>query len=579
MVEQMPIPDTPEIRQQLDRMLASNTFRRRRKLLNLLKYLFTETMAGRAAELTQKRIAIDVFSAQDTFDVAADGAVRIAAARLRSSLKEYYKNEAGPDDIRVHIPQRHYYIAVERKELSARPEITPALDYESRSARPAKKISHSDIIGELGINLIQRICLEIGFLWHPTRLEAGIDGYIEIRLEAGEVTNCIIQVQSKATDNPFQAETESTLEFRCDKRDLDYWLAGNAPVILVRSRPRTNEAYWVSLKDYFSDLGLRKSGKILFDKIRDRFDLTAKPALERLASHADSGLYLGAHPKTEVVFSNLLELKELPRRYYMAATEYRTRGELFATLHDFTRTVAGEWILGRKMLTSFHDLSTYPWTEVCDRGTVEEMDTYEWARSGDPVRQREFVQLLNSCLRDMLFRKGVKFFRETQCYYFRASQDLSEREYSYHSRERKTSRYVFKGYPKRSDHTQMSYYRHSALEGRFVRYGTNWYLQITPTYHFTRDGERISRYAPDLMAGIKRLESNQSVHGQVVMWAHLLTERSLFDTGSQFLHFGSLVEFELEVGVDDAAWLKHEDADKYALLQDTAVEREGSLFL
>ena len=55
----------------------------------------------------------------------------------------------------------------------------------------------------------------------------------------------------------------------------------------------------------------------------------------------------------------------------------------------------------------------------------------------------------------------------------------------------------------------MSYYRHSAFEGRFVRYGSDWYLQITPNYHFTRDGDRLSRYAPDLVSGIKRLENGK----------------------------------------------------------------------
>lgn len=114
----------------------------------------------------------------------------------------------------------------------------------------------------------------------------------------------------------------------------------------------------------------------------------------------------------------------------------------------------------------------------------------------------------------------------------------------------------------------MSYYRHSAFGGRFVRYGSNWYLQATPNYHFTRDGERLSRYAPKLLSGIKRLETNQAVHGQVVMWAHLLTERSLFDTGPQFLDFDSLLDFELEVGLDDDTWLKHaDDSEKRAALE------------
>jgi hypothetical protein len=571
MAESLPITDTLEIREQIDRILTSNSFRRLRKLQSLFEYLVAETMSGRASQLTQKKIAAEVFDLKDASDPQSDVAVRVSAGRLRTSLQKYYRKEARPEELRIHLPQGHYYVAVDQAKRILQTQLT--------TAPPPKKISQNDIVGELGINLVQKLCLEMGFLWHSTGLEAGIDGYIEIRLETGEVTNCIIQVQCKATERPFEAETPSTLEFRCSAKDLNYWLAGNAPVILVRCRPRTNEAYWVSLKDYFSDLTLRKSGKVVFDKTRDRFDVTAKSALQRLATPADSGLYLGTHPKPEIIFSNLLELASLPKHYYVAATEYRTPGEVFATLHEFTRIVHGEWILGSKMLTSFHDLSTQPWTSVCDRGSVEELDTSEWAQTEDPIRQRQFVQLLNACLRSRLYRKSVKFSRESQCYYFRATQDLSEREYAYQSREHKTSRSVFKGYPKKSDHTQMSYYRHSAFEGRFVRYGRTWYLQITPNYHFTRDGERLSRFAPDLLSGIKRLETNQAVHGQVVMWAHLLTDRDLFDTGPRFLDFASMLEFEVEVGLDDDAWLKHEDTEKSAALRAPAVDDRQESFI
>ena len=109
----------------------------------------------------------------------------------------------------------------------------------------AKRIHKSSIIGQEGVNLIEGVVLGMGFVWYPTGgLEAGIDGFIEIRDSAtGEVTNSVAQVQSKAGPSFFHAETETSFEFRCDERDLDYWLQGNAPVILVVSRPQSNEAY------------------------------------------------------------------------------------------------------------------------------------------------------------------------------------------------------------------------------------------------------------------------------------------------------------------------------------------------
>jgi len=582
MTEPKPIDDSPEIREQVARIAESNTFRRRRKLLALLEYLVNESMAGRAAQLTQRRIAAQVFRLKDPSEPKSDAIVRISATRLRAALDQYFRREARPDEIRIFMPARHYFIAVEQPKRNSRP-------YGYALARPnalsdgstPKKISESDIIGQQGINLIEKTCLDMGFLWSPTGLEAGIDGYIEIRHESGEMTNCIIQVQSKATDRPFEAETSTTFEFRCSQRDLDYWLRGNAPVILVRSRPRTNEAYWVSLKEYFKDPAKRKTANIVFDKNLDRFDLKTKPVLERLAARADSGLYLGTLCKGEVVFSNLLELPDLPTKYYVASTEYRTRGELFAALRELRKPAPGEWILSGKMLTSFYDLGEFPWTRVCDQGSIEEQDTREWAVTDDVARQRYFVQLLNACLREQLYRKGIKFSRESQCYYFRADKDLSEREYSYQSREHRTNRCVFKGYPSRRDTSRMSYYRHSAFTGRFVRYAKSWYLQIAPTYHFTRDGYRVSRYAPDLLSGIKRLETNQAVCGQVIMWAHLLTERSLFDEGPKFLGFGSLLDFELDAGLDDDAWLKTEDdPDKRIHLQaPPADDRQRSLII
>lgn len=431
-----------------------------------------------------------------------------------------------------------------------------------------KKILQTDIVAQQGINLIESVCLKMGFLWHPTGLEAGIDGYIELRnATTGEVTNCIVQAQSKATEQPFEADNGTTFEYRCSERDLAYWLAGNAPVILIRSRPKTNEAYWASVKDRFQDLAARKNRKIIFDKVADRFDENAKICLERLAAPADSGLYLGTKPKQETVYSNVLQLAPLPEHYYVARTDYRTRPEVFAALREVTTNVRGEWILGDRMIGSFHDLSARPWTEVCDGGTVEELDTEEWAQTGDPARQRDFVQLLNACLREKLFPKGIKYSKEHNFYYFRAPKDLSDREYAYQSRENRTDRWVFKGYPKKSDPSKMSYYRHSAFEGRFIRYGAEWYLQVTPDYHFTRDGERTSYYAADLLSGIKRLENNQAVHGQVVMWANVLTERSLFDVAPQFLDFLAPVQFQLEVGLDDKTWLKREETEKRTALE------------
>src|SRR5262249_54421402 len=160
-------------------------------------------------------------------------------------------------------------------------------------------------------------------------------------------------VQSKATERPFDAETANGFDLRCNPRDVDYWLNGNTPVILIQSRPSTDEAYWVDVKKYFSNLDHKKSGKIRFDKITDRFDETASAALERLATAAAGTISSAARQKKETIYSNLLRVGPLPQHYFVARTEYRTPQELFARLHELVHPVRGEWLLQGRNLISF----------------------------------------------------------------------------------------------------------------------------------------------------------------------------------------------------------------------------------
>ena len=117
-------------------------------------------------------------------------------------------------------------------------------------AKP-KRISTTILAGQRGTNLIQGIVLSMGCAYHPTgSLEAGIDGFIELRdPSTGQALNLWIPVQVKARSE-FLNETESSFDFICDERDLDYWLKGNVEVILIVCRPVTGEAYWIPVKDY-----------------------------------------------------------------------------------------------------------------------------------------------------------------------------------------------------------------------------------------------------------------------------------------------------------------------------------------
>ena len=426
-----------------------------------------------------------------------------------------------------------------------------------------KKIHKNSLIGQQGINLIEKRVLEMGFVWYPTGgIEAGTDGIIELRdSTTGNVFNSIIQVQSKATESSFQAETSEGFDYLCKERDLDYWLQGNAPVILVVSRPRSDEAYWVSIKDYFQDLTRRGERKVHFDKQHDRFDQNCGSALAKLAMPQDAGIYLSPPPRRERLWSNLLEVTYFAEKLYIAHTKFLAPQELRAAFRVMEARPGLEWLLKNKQIFSFHNLEEYPWREICDTSTLESFDTSEWAYSQDADRQREFVWLLNKALQEKIWPE-ILYSWKKECYYVRATRDLSPRTFSYQSLAKKTNRTVFQGYPSKRDSTRIAYYRHSAFEGQFRRFDNDWYLEITPTYYFTSDGHSPSEYSDELLKGIKMLERNPQVLGQIVMWARYLSKPAdLFTPNYPFLAFGQLESFDADVGIDDRGWLGHEEDD------------------
>jgi Domain of unknown function (DUF4365) len=146
-------------------------------------------------------------------------------------------------------------------------------------ATGGKRVTENDLLGQRGINPIERIVQEIGFVWNPTGPhDAGLDGSIEIRDPAtGEITNSMLFVQNKAGDSYFRTETEETFEFICKNRDLDYWLGANAHVIVIVPRPDAGKAYWVPLNQYFArNKRARTADESTF------WDPNAGPSVDRL---------------------------------------------------------------------------------------------------------------------------------------------------------------------------------------------------------------------------------------------------------------------------------------------------------
>ncbi|EEF63307.1 conserved hypothetical protein [Pedosphaera parvula Ellin514] len=440
-----------------------------------------------------------------------------------------------------------------------------------------KFITQNQITGQKGINLIERFVLEMGFTWTSTSgaNDAGIDGIIEIRDPAtGEATNLIVQVQSKATETEFESETATSFVYRVKERDLNYWLQGNAPVLLVVSRPSKGEAYWIPVKEYFKAPERRTSCKVQFDKIRNLFDKNATSAIASQALPTDKGIYLRPPPKEEILTTNLLEVKHFASKLFVGVTHYNTIKEVENIFKELDERPGRLWFVKEKKIFSFHNLTEYPWTKVTDLGAVEEFNTKEWAVAKDTERQNDFVRLLNQALRTFASRKDFAAYTAQKgrnpIFFFRPRvrrnretdvDELVRREESW-KLEKASIRTLVEVYRSSKDQNRILYYRHHAFEGRFRRFENRWFLEISPTYHYTSDGINESKYRAENLAGMKRQEGHQSVANNVQFLAYYLAQHDLINKEYPFLGFGKLLNFQTDFGIPDLDWKNRADPDE-----------------
>lgn len=440
----------------------------------------------------------------------------------------------------------------------------------------AKRITREQMLGELAVQLVGHRFLDMGFPWHPTNapLEAGIDGFVEIRdVQSGEATNAWIAVQSKGRTK-LERETDNSFEFTCTPRDLDYWRRGNMPVLLVVSRPERNEAWWVSVKDYFRDSPSgRQSRRILFDKSAHALTTGAAGLLLQLVQAAGAGTYFRPAPKRERLHTNLLEVTRLPQLIYWAQTTLRDPGEFRSKLQSRMQYPPREWVFFNKRIYSVQDLRDEPWASGCDIDTVDWIEATEWASSNDPQEQRLFAWLIKECLRSFAGKIGMRYSKEDDAFYFKKTADLSPRVKRYRSRRHSATRDVFREYRSKTDPAKIFYYRHVGFEPRLRRFEGKWCLEINPTYLFTSDGDTRHPHHEKYLSKIKSIEGSGAVGGSVRMFASLLRDREgLFADNYPHLGFGNLLEGELDVGIDDRLWSKDDKVSRAAEPVDEAVE-------
>lgn len=423
-----------------------------------------------------------------------------------------------------------------------------------------KKISSSAHIGDAGIALIHQRVSAMGHVWHERQMDAGIDGTIELRDPAtGEVSNCHLQVQSKARDADFAGETTDRFHYDCDERDLDYWMKSSMPVLLICSHPKRGEAWWVHIQSYFADPGRLATGRVDFNKVTMELDGDISDRLFAVADPHGRAHTPVADVRSETLESNLLPVS-MPEVLWSYDAAVTTARNVYDRQRESGLEIRDDFVLfGGRLLT---------WNAVEGTslaGAAQGAPTLQAVgelMDGSPDSERVLVRLLNNALRQDL-HEDCTFHGKRHMLYFRATADLQPRSWNTSA---KYWRSVFKGHAKKTDPSTVNYYKHAGLRWQFLNLDGEWFCALTPDYFYSVDGQKESRFTAQYLSGIKRLERNLSVLGETRMWAAILAGReggedSLFSQRERILDFGQLVTFDVDRGVDDAKWKSVAEVD------------------
>ena len=111
--------DRERIRLHLRKLLESRAFAHSHRSQAFLRYIVEEALAGRAAQIKERNVGVDVFGRNENFDPQEESIVRVGAWEVRKRLLHAYQADFG-DGVRIEIPVGSYCPTF-RLESSAAP--------------------------------------------------------------------------------------------------------------------------------------------------------------------------------------------------------------------------------------------------------------------------------------------------------------------------------------------------------------------------------------------------------------------------------------------------------------------------
>jgi hypothetical protein len=102
------VPEPPEIRSQLQRILESPSFKTSNRCSSFLRHVVEGACSGEADLLKERNLGVAVFDRDPDYDTNQDPVVRNTAGQVRKRLAQYYCEPGRDRELRIDLPPGSY---------------------------------------------------------------------------------------------------------------------------------------------------------------------------------------------------------------------------------------------------------------------------------------------------------------------------------------------------------------------------------------------------------------------------------------------------------------------------------------
>jgi TolB-like protein len=158
-----------EILDHLEDICATDDFRKSARCSGFLRYVVSETLAGRTDRIKAYAIAVSALGRDETFDPQIDPVVRIEASQLRRRLERYYLTGGTGARIRIDLPKGSYVPSFSRPAQQPAPIAANAGLQPVRRGKAASLAVSGGVLASAGLAVALMVGVASPSSWkrHP----------------------------------------------------------------------------------------------------------------------------------------------------------------------------------------------------------------------------------------------------------------------------------------------------------------------------------------------------------------------------------------------------------------------------